>query len=405
LNTPAPADFVEAHMRRLIIALLIPFTLQVSAAPPRGVAPVQAMPESPAAPKFTTFDAPGAGTGAFQGTAGFSINTAGAISGSYIAADNVSRAFLRASDGTFATFIAPHAGTGSGQGTIPISISSKAVVAGFYFDATTANHGFVRAADSTLTEFDAPGAGTAPHRGTIPLSINTAGTIAGAYDTGSAQTVTHWHGFVRTAKGKFTSFDAPGAGTGDKQGTQPPMSINSSGVITGTFTDANYVYHGFVRTAKGVMTPFDAPGAGKAPGHRKDLQFQGTIPIGINSKAVVTGVYSDASFVNHGFVRDAAGAITSFDIAGAGGSGTVGTVPFAINTAGTIAGLYQDNNGAFHGFVRTVTGTVTTFDVPGSGGGSLFQGTFAVSINTKGTIAGGFSDTNNVLHGFLRTPK
>jgi hypothetical protein len=45
----------------------------------------------------------------------------------------------------------------------------------------------------------------------------------------------------------FTTFEAPGSGTGASQGTIP-FSISTAGDITGTCLDASYVYHGFVRT-------------------------------------------------------------------------------------------------------------------------------------------------------------
>ena len=48
--------------------------------------------------KFITFDAPGAGTGAGQGTFPITINTAGAITGFYIDANNVSHGFVRPAD-------------------------------------------------------------------------------------------------------------------------------------------------------------------------------------------------------------------------------------------------------------------------------------------------------------------
>src|SRR5262249_36753259 len=45
-----------------------------------------------------------------------------------------------------------------------------------------------------------------------------------------------------------TTFDAPGAGTGARQGTTA-FGINPGGTITGFFRDTNNARHGFVRTS------------------------------------------------------------------------------------------------------------------------------------------------------------
>src|SRR5260221_13172187 len=47
-----------------------------------------------AAPTFTVFDAPGAGTGMLQGTMGTSINDGGAVAGIYLTAPNVAHGFV-----------------------------------------------------------------------------------------------------------------------------------------------------------------------------------------------------------------------------------------------------------------------------------------------------------------------
>ena len=64
--------------------------------------------------------------------------------------------------------------------------------------------------------------------------------------------------------GSFTIFDAPGAGTGNFQGTRA-YAINPSGTITGFFIDSVNAAHGYVRSNQGVITVFDAPGAGTGP--------------------------------------------------------------------------------------------------------------------------------------------
>ncbi len=120
-----------------------------------------------------------------------------------------------------------------------------------YIDANYVFHGFLRAPDGVITDFDVPGAGAGAFQGTngcwyIPYwgGINPAGTITGFYvDNNNV-----YHGFLRTRQGEFERFNAPGAGTGAWQGTQP-MTISSEGTITGFYTDANNVVHGFLRLA------------------------------------------------------------------------------------------------------------------------------------------------------------
>jgi len=72
----------------------------------------------------------------------------------------------------------------------------------------------------TFTTFDVTGAGTSALQGTGGLSINSAGIIAGSYIVAGNVT----HGFVRAANGAITPFNAPGAGTGNNQGTFPSAS-------------------------------------------------------------------------------------------------------------------------------------------------------------------------------------
>jgi uncharacterized repeat protein (TIGR03803 family) len=345
-----------------------------------------------------TFEAPDAGTGALQGTAGLSINTAGVITGEYTDANYVYHGFVRAANGTITEFDASGAGTGVYQGTFPSSINTKGTIAGTYTDSGKAYHGFLRATGGAITEFNVSGAGTAGHQGTFPIGINTGGVIAGGFkDSGNV-----YHGFTRTSKGTFTTFDAPGAGTAAHEGTIA-IGINTAGTIIGTYIDANGLHNGFVRATSGTITTFDGPGA---------TAHLGTVPLGINTKGTIAGTYTDTNGSYHGFVRATNGTLTSFDAPSAGTAAGQGTVGVSINTAGTITGTYADAETVYHGFVRTASGTVTSFDAPGAGpNGSLIalvakamampQGTAGLSINTAGAITGAFTDANDVYHGFL----
>ncbi len=365
------------------------------------------------APTFTTFDAPGAGTGALQGTAGVSINASGVITGAYLTAPNVAHGFVRAANGTISVFNAPGAGTGADQGTFPLSINSSGMITGLYYDGTgnlpssySAIHGFVctnPCSAGTITTFNAPGAGTNENRGTSGISINDSGVIVGNYSDSSAV----FHGFVCTAPcSSITTFNIPGAGTvgGDDEGTFP-FSINSSGTITGYYTDSNGLSHGFVCTSPcTTATTFVDPSA-TTTGVLRSIGV-GTFALGINSTGVITGIYSDSSGVEHGFVRSATGTFTTIDAPGAVTSGMFpGTYTARINDAGDIGGLYFDTNGLLHGFLRLASGTITAFEDPSEvvGSGS-YHGTIAAGLNAAGVGTGGYFDTNGVFHGFVRIP-
>ena len=104
------------------------------------------------AQSFTTFDAPGAGTGSGLGTLPISINSKGAITGLTRDDNAVRHGFLRDKHGNFTIFDDPNAGTGSGEGTRGYSINPAGAITGWYTDAITgAGRGFLRAADGIIT--------------------------------------------------------------------------------------------------------------------------------------------------------------------------------------------------------------------------------------------------------------
>ena len=153
--------------------------------------------------------------------------------------------------------------------------------------------GYLRRLDGSITEFDAPDAGLGANQGTDPWGINPEGAVTGFYWDASGDNV--YHGFLRKPDGTFIQFDLPGAGTDPFEGTQPG-GINLWGMISGMTIDPNGVAHGFLRAPNGKIIVFDAPGAGTGAG-------QGTAPQSINQLGEITGGYVDANFVAHGFVR------------------------------------------------------------------------------------------------------
>jgi hypothetical protein len=133
---------------------------------------------------ITTFDAPGAGTGSGQGTeptGGGGVNSSGLIAGTLIDNNNVYHGFLRIPDGTFVTFEVPGAGRAAGQGTVIQDVNSLGVVIGQYFDGSNVFHGFERTPDGRITTFDAPAAGAAAGQGTDPQTVNDEGIGMGYF--------------------------------------------------------------------------------------------------------------------------------------------------------------------------------------------------------------------------------
>lgn len=329
-----------------------------------------------------TFDAPGA----VNGTEALAINPGGSIIGFYFDANFVPHGFLRAHNGSFMTFDAP--GAGLQQGTYPTSINPGGSITGFYFDANSVPHGFLRAPNGSFTTFDLPVGSSLANVPPQPGSaISPDGSVAGTYLDASLV----GHGFLRTPDGAFTTFGAPGTLLTSAN------SINPAGAITGyyvVFTSQPFpftiLFHGFLRSADGTITTFDAP----------DALYTFASGNSINPEGAISGNYNDASFVSHGFLRAADGTFTTFDVPGAGtgpfqGTGTFGV---AINPALATAGTYTDAGGTTHGFLRAGDGTITAFDPQGS----VF--TFPASINPAGSITGFYLDASSVSHGFLRSP-
>jgi hypothetical protein len=232
-------------------------------------------------------------------------------------------------------------------------------------------HAFVREPDGHFITFEAPGAGSGPNQGTEVADINSEGTIVGVWiDSNGA-----YHGFIRTRAGALKSFDAPNAGTGMGQGIIPSATtaLGPSGVSTGQYVDGKGTYHGYVRQRAGAITSFDPPGS------------TNTLAEGINPEGTIVGTFGDKNNVGHAFVRNAHGAINTFDVPGALNN----TNARDITPYGVITGLWNDSNDVYHGFVRYANGVILKFDVPGAGAvPGLKQGTIPLAINCWGEITG-----------------
>jgi len=296
--------------------------------------------------KFTSFEVPDADTSPYNGTTPSSINDLGAITGSYYDASGFSHGFLRSPDGNFTTFDVPGVG---GYGTLPKAVNLEGAVAGTYTDSNYSFHAFLRGPDGTFTTWIGPNActgnGSEGCYGSGASNINVLGTIAGGFEDNSGNFV--HHSFVRNVEGKLKVFDVPGAGTGSYQGTGCPgcnLGLNQLGAIAGIYSDANSLNHGFLRSPDGKFTTFDAPGAGSG-------SYQGTgcfsdCPVSLNDWGAITGSYIDANYGSHGYLRSPEGKIVTVDPVG-----STYTFSDGINDLGSITGYYIDANGVYHGFL------------------------------------------------------
>ncbi|MGB6112321.1 MAG: hypothetical protein WBG35_14440, partial [Acidobacteriaceae bacterium] len=351
--------------------------------------------------KTIIFDAPGADLtpGDYNGTYASGINGLGVIAGSYQGVDTVFHGFIRRPDGQFTTFEAPGADTtaGSYNGTSPSSINDLGVITGSFYDANGLAHGFLRTADGRFTTFDVPGAG---ENGTFPIGINLEGAVVGyALDSNDL-----FHAFLRTSYGKIYAFVGPSScDTGTSTGCygNEVTAINLWGISVGNFMDnsGNFVGHGLIRYLNGTLQTFEVPGAGT--GTDQGTSCPGCAS-GLNQWGAIAGTYTDSNNVYHGFLRSPKGEFTTFDAPGAGtesytGTGCPSDCPTSLNDSGAIMGIYIDSNSVYHGYLRTPDGKIVTVDPSGS------DFTWASGMNNLDAITGYYLDANNVYHGFLRT--
>jgi probable HAF family extracellular repeat protein len=223
--------------------------------------------------------------------------------------------------------------------------------------------GFLRDARGRYSTFRFPGA-----RSTLAQKINDRGQITGLYSntTDDPRAGADLTGFLLDSGGRYTRIAVPGALT------TTTVGINNRGQVVGQYQDANRRYHGYL-WERGRFRTIDAPDA------------VGTSLTDINDRGQVVGEYQDADGTFHGYVWERrrfrplpTGAATG------------------INNRGQITGLTGDST-APDGFLLD-PGRVTTFEVPGA------QVTFPSSINDHGQIVGiSFNDlAGTTASGFLR---
>jgi hypothetical protein len=282
---------------------------------------------------ITVVDEPDAGTQSNDGTFIYGINDLGQTTGGYNNANSSgvieSHGFFRDQYGNYTSFDAPGAVTSAGVG-----INASGVIAGSYSPNQGGNiYGFIRDVSGNITDFSVP---DSIYTGVV--AINSVAQIIGNYTVDNS----NYYGFIRQPSGSLITFKVPHAFQ------TYPQAINDAGTMTGYHGDrpgADAAKHGFFRDNLGNITSFDAPGAGTE-------ETEGTYPLGINDAGDITGYYVDSNAVAHGFVRNQAGSFIELDDPNAGTRQNKGTFPCCINKSGQIAGEFTPAKGEPRGFIR-----------------------------------------------------
>jgi hypothetical protein len=321
---------------------------------------INALAQQTAPSGYLSFDAPQAGTGSSQGTFPSSINRQGWIGGTVVYSTGASHGFLREPNGLFIAVDPPNSaqsfvfaindsgeavgqfyGTGATYGFLRDAAGNYTQLAVTGADTTTATgvnntgtvvgyehdpagyHGFLWDATHGFTVFDVPGsqAGT-----TIVTAVNALGAVTGFYNGSSYYS----HDFIRSRNGHFTTFEPVSGGTQTSS-----VAINANSQTTGWGNDGLGGTYGFLRNVGGAGSLFEVSGS------------PGTAGTALNDSGVVVGYdFSDAGG-NASCERDQSGNVTLLTLP----FSNTANQPTGINQSGKITGFYTDATGMNHGWV------------------------------------------------------
>ncbi len=196
-----------------------------------------------------------------------------------------------------------------------------------------------------------------PNGGTSALAfgINDHGVIVGQYTAaGGASTP----GFIQ-AGNTVTTVNAPSGSTGDFVNAQ---GINNHGEVVGFYVGNDDAQHGFVANVASASngsltgTAVTDPNIPSIPGE-PGATFVFSQILGINDSGLAVGYYGDSTGSQHGFLYNTNTGQYSFldDPNAAFNNGVEITQITGINDSGEITGFYSDANGVLHGFVATAS--------------------------------------------------
>ena len=288
--------------------------------------------------QFVNFDGPGAGTAAAAGTNMNGIANNGTVVG--VGINN---------NGAFTNFTAnpltstnANVLTGLGTNAMALGVNSAGSVVG----ADGAGNAFIISGGGSPVSF-LPGTSVAA----TAFGINDNGVIAGQMTVGGAMP-----GFVLNGDNLIT-VNAP---SGANLNLVNAQGINNNGLVVGFYMGNDGNVHGFTAntssTVGGVLTgtAVTDPTIPAVPGE-PGATFVFSQILGINDHGIAVGYYGDSTLSQHGyFYNTMTGQYTFLDDPNAAfNNGIEVTQITGINNSGEITGFYSDANGVFHGFIAT----------------------------------------------------
>jgi uncharacterized membrane protein len=182
------------------------------------------------------------------------------------------------------------------------------------------------------------------------FGINDQGTIVGQFVTETATP-----GFVLGHRTSVTINAPSGPNTVNAQG------INNKGLVVGFYVGTDGQDHGFMVNTRGVRngtltgTAIADPTIPNVPGE-PGATFVFSQILGINDKGIAVGYYGDSTTSQHGFIYNTRTGQYTFldDPSEAFNNGVEVTQITGITNSGEITGFYSDANGVFHGFAATL---------------------------------------------------
>lgn len=299
---------------------------------------------------FTNFEGPGSGSNAGAGTNMNGIANNGAAVGFGIDNNGNLTNFIRNANGTFTD--------------LNINGSTTAMALG------TNSAGDVVGADNGTAFFLPSGGPVAtlptPGSASAAFGINDLGNIVGQFTSGA---VTPGFFMSDSAGSNFIRIDSPtGPDVVNAQG------VNNNGLIVGFYVGTDGQDHGFLTktadaslgqvTGTAISDP-TIPAVAGEPG----ATFVFSQVLGINDSGIAVGYYGDSTTSQHGFLYNTLTGQYTFldDPAEQFNSGVEVTQITGINNAGDLTGFYSDASGVFHGFVATPTPEPASWSLAGLG--------------------------------------